>query len=161
MMTENTLCFDQIDSPIGDIGLSFDAAGLHAVEMLNGRAGSHAPGRRAPYPHAGAFERFFDGELDALARLPVVMHGSDFQRRVWSALQDIPPGRTLSYAQLAERIGNRRASRAVGSANGRNALCIVVPCHRVIAADGTLGGYSAGLDVKRWLLRHEGAAFRA
>ncbi|HMB72044.1 MAG TPA: methylated-DNA--[protein]-cysteine S-methyltransferase, partial [Gammaproteobacteria bacterium] len=121
----------------------------------------HEPGRRAPYPHAGAFERFFDGELDALAGLPVVMRGSDFQRRVWAALRKIPPGRTVSYAQLAERIGNPRASRAVGSANGRNPLCIVVPCHRVISADGTLGGFSAGLDVKRWLLRHEGAAFRA
>lgn len=160
-MITNTLCCDLIDSPIGKIRLRFDSAGLHGVDILAAPANEDSPGTRARYPRRDAFERYFGGELDALRDLPVRMQGSDFQRRVWTALREISAGRTLSYAQLAQRIGNARAARAVGSANGRNPLCIVVPCHRVISADGTLGGFSAGLDAKRWLLRHEGATFRA
>lgn len=160
-MNANSLNFDLLESPIGNIQLRFDAAGLHAVDILNSRVPEAAPIGHSPYPHRSAFERYFDGDLDALERLPVVMFGSDFQRRVWTALRKISPGRTLSYAQLAERTGNANAARAVGSANGRNPLCIVVPCHRVISADGSLGGFSAGLETKRWLLRHEGAEFKA
>lgn len=160
-MNAKSLNFDLLESPIGNIQLRFDAAGLHTVDILNGRVPEAAPTGHAPYPHRSAFERYFDGDLDALERLTVVMFGSDFQRRVWTALRTISPGRTLSYAQLAERTGNANAARAVGSANGRNPLCIVVPCHRVISADGSLGGFSAGLETKRWLLRHEGAVFKA
>ena len=83
------------------------------------------------------------------------MPGTPFQRLVWDGLRAIPYGSTLSYAELARRIGRPGASRAVGSANGRNPISIVVPCHRVIAADGTLGGYGGGLDRKEWLLELE------
>ena len=83
------------------------------------------------------------------------MAGTPFQRKVWQGLCAIPYGETMSYAELARRIGHPGASRAVGSANGRNPISIVVPCHRVIAADGTLGGYGGGLDRKEWLLQHE------
>jgi methylated-DNA-[protein]-cysteine S-methyltransferase len=86
------------------------------------------------------------------------MAGTSFQRLVWEGLRAIPYGETISYAELARRIGRPGASRAVGSANGRNPISIVVPCHRVIAADGTLGGYGGGLDRKEWLLQHEIAA---
>lgn len=88
--------------------------------------------------------------------LPIRMQGSDFQLKVWRGLMDIPYGQTWNYGQLARHIGMPGASRAVGNANGRNRLNIIVPCHRVIKADGSLGGYTgAGQDVKKWLLEHE------
>lgn len=154
---------DELDTPIGPLRLEFDDAGLHAVTIVRGSAkdstGDSYP--RKPYPGREAFERYFNGEIDALSDLDVVMNGTTFQNSVWRALRTIPAGETLSYRQLASRVGNERASRAVGTANGRNPLCIVVPCHRVISADGSLGGFSAGLDAKRWLLNHEGAEVRA
>jgi methylated-DNA-[protein]-cysteine S-methyltransferase len=88
--------------------------------------------------------------------LPLDLPGTDFQCRVWAELLNIPFGTAISYAELAERIGQPKAARAVGGANGRNPACIVVPCHRVIATDGTLGGFGYGLDTKAWLLRLEG-----
>jgi len=87
--------------------------------------------------------------------LPLALAGTAFQRSVWSALCDIPCGETISYVELARRVGSPKAFRAAGQANGANPVAIVVPCHRVIAADGSLGGYGGGLDRKRWLLDHE------
>ena len=87
--------------------------------------------------------------------LPLALAGTPFQRRVWQELCNIPYGCAISYAELARRIGKPGASRAVGSANGRNPVSLIVPCHRVIGADGGLGGYGGGLDRKRWLLEHE------
>lgn len=152
---------DEIDTPLGPLQLRFDADGLHAVTILRASQNEtgHETGPRGRYPQRGAFERYFKGDLSALTQLPVVMQGTAFQQRVWEALRTIAPGTTWSYAQLAAEIGNTKATRAVGSANGRNPLCIVVPCHRVISADGSLGGFSAGLDAKRWLLQHEGAQY--
>ena len=89
--------------------------------------------------------------------LPLSPQGTDFQRRVWLALREIPFGRTTSYIEIARRLGDTAAVRAVGAANGRNPLPIVVPCHRVIGADGSLVGFGGGMDRKRWLLHHEGA----
>lgn len=153
---------DRIDTPIGALRLQFDADGLHAVTIVGGR---HTEAQTAAephgiYPHRDAFARYFDGELAALAELQIVLHGTEFQQRVWQALRLIPPGATRSYAHLAKQTGHTRASRAVGTANGANRLHLVVPCHRVIRADGSLGGFSAGIGVKRWLLAHEGAEFR-
>ena len=88
--------------------------------------------------------------------LPLQLQGTDFQKRVWSQLTEIPYGETLSYGELAKRIDNPNASRAVGLANGRNPISILVPCHRVIGADGSLTGYGGGVERKRWLLAHEG-----
>ena len=88
------------------------------------------------------------------------MGGTDFQRSVWDALRTIPAGETLSYAALAERVGRPTAVRAVGLANGTNPIAVIVPCHRVIGSDSSLTGYGGGLDRKRWLLEHEGAAFQ-
>ena len=105
-----------------------------------------------------ALGRDFTGELHALDALPVATGGSAFQRRVWRALRDIPPGTTISYAELALRVERPSAFRAVGLANGANPIGIVVPCHRVIGSDGSLTGYGGGLERKRWLLAHEGAS---
>jgi methylated-DNA-[protein]-cysteine S-methyltransferase len=102
-----------------------------------------------------ALARYFDGDLKAIDDIPVDGAGTDFQRAVWAALREIPCGETRSYSQIAERIGKPKAVRAVGAANGQNPIWLVVPCHRVIGADGSLTGYAGGIDRKRWLLTHE------
>jgi methylated-DNA-[protein]-cysteine S-methyltransferase len=113
--------------------------------------------RAATDPFLQAMEAYFGGEPRALDAVPVDLTGTDFQLSVWEALRKIPPGRTLSYGELAKKIGHPTAVRAVGGANGANPVSLVVPCHRVIASDGTMGGYGWGLERKRWLLAHEGA----
>ena len=108
-------------------------------------------------PAVKQLRRYFAGELCALDELRVETAGTQFQRRVWSALREITVGTTISYGELARRIGKPSASRAVGLANGANSVGIVVPCHRVIGADASLTGYGGGIERKRWLLAHEGA----
>jgi len=110
-----------------------------------------------PATIAKKLEAYFAGEIGALDDLDVDPSGTEFQRAVWAELRRIPAGETISYSQLAQRIGKPRAVRAVGAANGRNPIGIVVPCHRVIGADGSLTGFGGGLHVKRFLLDHEGA----
>lgn len=109
----------------------------------------------APASVTRALHDYFDGKLDALDALPTATGGTPFQREVWKALRSIPAGTTMSYGQLAAKIGRPAASRAVGAANGANPIPIVVPCHRVIGADGSLTGFGGGLDNKKWLLNHE------
>jgi O-6-methylguanine DNA methyltransferase len=99
---------------------------------------------------------YFAGDFVAIKAIPVATGGSVFQRRVWDALRRLPPGSTVSYGALAASLGQPRASRAVGLANGANPVAIVVPCHRVIGGNGALTGYGGGLSRKRWLLKHEG-----
>ncbi len=100
-------------------------------------------------------DEYFSGNLQNFS-LPLAPEGTHFQQSVWKALQTIPYGQTISYKQLAEKVENPKACRAVGTANGRNPIAIIIPCHRVIAADGSLGGYAGGLDTKTTLLRIEG-----
>ena len=111
----------------------------------------------APDPHSlsSAIARYFAGELHAIDSIPVETGGTPFQRKVWSALRNIPCGSTASYGQLAKLIGNPAAVRAVGTANGANPVAVVLPCHRVIGANGSLTGYGGGIERKRWLLDHE------
>jgi len=113
---------------------------------------------RSPPAARRAFEAYFRGEARALEAVPWEASGTPFQLTVWTALCTIPAGETLSYAGLAERIGRPSAVRAVGLANGANPVAVVVPCHRVIGADGSLTGYGGGLTRKRWLLDLEGAS---
>ncbi len=105
-------------------------------------------------------DAYFGGDL-ADFDLPLAATGTPFQRAVWSALRDIPLGTTCTYGQIAERVADRTKTRAVAAAIGRNPIGIVVPCHRVVGADGSLTGYAGGLDRKRWLLDHEAAVFGA
>ena len=104
-----------------------------------------------------ALRAYFNGRCDALDGIDVELNGTSFQRTVWTALRSIRTGTTCSYGELARRIGVPSAVRAVGAANGANPVAIVVPCHRVIGANGTLTGYGGGLERKRWLLEHEAA----
>jgi len=103
---------------------------------------------------------YFSGRLDAIEGLRVASSGSEFQNQVWTALRQIPTGKTLSYGALAKKIGRPAAVRAVGLANGSNPIAIIVPCHRVIGANASLTGYAGGLERKRWLLQHEASAER-
>ncbi|GEJ56290.1 methylated-DNA--[protein]-cysteine S-methyltransferase [Anaeromyxobacter diazotrophicus] len=156
-----------MESPIGELRLVAEDGALVAVFM-----GSPAPAREAAAPGAGEGEGEGEGEervLQEAARqlaawfagertafdLPLAPRGTPFQRRVWEALREIPYGETRSYGQIAARLGAPAAVRAVGAANGRNPLSIVVPCHRVIGASGALTGYAGGLERKKWLLGHE------
>jgi methylated-DNA-[protein]-cysteine S-methyltransferase len=111
--------------------------------------------READGAAARALRRYLDGELDALDELEVDPGGTPFQRAVWTALRRIPAGTTVSYGELARAVGKPRAVRAVGRANALNPIALVIPCHRVIGADGTLTGYAGGLPRKEWLLAHE------
>jgi methylated-DNA-[protein]-cysteine S-methyltransferase len=107
-----------------------------------------------------AIRSYFAGELAAIDDLPVQTAGTAFQREVWRALREIPCGTTVSYGQLAKRIGRPAAVRAVGLANGSNPVGVIVPCHRVIGSNGSLTGYGGGMERKRWLLEHEGVGRR-
>ena len=124
-----------------------------ALERRFGRFTTHQS--RDPAGAVTALTAYAQGDLAALETLEVDPGGTPFQQRVWRALREIPAGRTTSYAALAGTIGSPRAMRAVGAANGRNPIAIVIPCHRVIASDGTLHGYGGGLERKQMLLDHE------
>lgn len=110
---------------------------------------------RNPHGLSEAIARYFAGDLGVIDRLPVQTGGTAFQQEVWHALREIPCGTTTSYGELAKRIGRPAAVRAVGLANGANPVAVVVPCHRVIGANGSLTGYGGGIERKRWLLDHE------
>ncbi|HYM54367.1 MAG TPA: methylated-DNA--[protein]-cysteine S-methyltransferase [Solirubrobacteraceae bacterium] len=151
-----------IDSPIGELLLLGDGEALHGLYMQAGRRPiSVAPGwERSPGAFAGVAEQL--GEYFAGRRtdfdVPLEMEGTPFQLRVWEALREIGYGETISYGELARRIGNPSASRAVGMANGCNPIAVIVPCHRVIGANGTLTGYGGGVERKRLLLDLEARA---
>ena len=142
--------------PNGLVGVDFDVAPAELQRRLERRVGpcTVAPGM---HPAAALLTAYFGGKLVAPQMLQVAPLGTPFQRQVWAALRKIPAGRTISYADLASWIGRPTAVRAVASANGDNPVPIVVPCHRVIGADGSLTGYGGGIERKRWLLKHEGA----
>jgi O-6-methylguanine DNA methyltransferase len=115
----------------------------------------------APPSIIHSLDAYFDGDLGALNRVPIATGGTSFQRAVWKAVRAIKPGTTTSYGEIASSIGRPTASRAVGAANGANPIAIVVPCHRVIGANGTLTGYGGGLPRKQWLLSLEGVKVAA
>jgi len=114
----------------------------------------------ADHPVRAKLMAYVEGDIGAIDNVATMTTGTVFQRKVWAALREIPAGQTWSYGQLAAHVGEPGAARAVGLANGSNPIGVVVPCHRVIGANGTLTGYGGGIERKRWLLRHEGAAFR-
>ncbi|HJV91109.1 MAG TPA: methylated-DNA--[protein]-cysteine S-methyltransferase [Holophagaceae bacterium] len=162
---------ERLASPIGELALVLDAEGrlrtLGWTDLedrwrrdLKVRHGADLPlePARGRSRAAEALEAYFAGDLTALDALPVEPGGTAFQRAVWSALREIPPGTRLTYAQIAARLGRPAALRAVGHANGANPISLVIPCHRLVGADGSLTGYGGGLDRKAWLLAHEGVA---
>ena len=159
----NTFC--HVDSPIGRLLLTCDGMSLTGLYMNpNGKEqsiqGWEEDAGIEPLAHAAQqLSEYFAGTRRDFD-LPLRLQGTVFQQRVWQELTEIPYGTTWSYGQLAKRLGNPNASRAVGLANGQNPISILVPCHRVIGADGSLTGYGGGLERKQWLLTHEGALSR-
>ena len=162
--SSSTLFHTTMESPLGELLLVGDGHALHGLYMQEGRTRKrvHARWTRADEPFEPArrqlVEYFAGHRTDFDLRLSIA--GTPFQERVWRALQDIPYGETISYGELARRIGQPEEARAVGAANGRNPISIVVPCHRVIGADGKLVGYGGGLERKRLLLDLEAGALR-
>jgi methylated-DNA-[protein]-cysteine S-methyltransferase len=162
---------DRMDTPIGELLLVADLDGnlratfwtdreAHLYDALQRHYGKDAFTLRPGCDPSGltsALGRYFAGELAVIDNLPVQTAGTPFQREVWQELREIPCGTTISYAELAKRIGRPNAVRAVGLANGSNPVGVVVPCHRVIGSNGSLTGYGGGIDRKRWLLQHERA----
>ena len=159
---------EQLKSPIGVVLLATDEAGAvraldfkgfekrfkRFIERHCGRDAT-AEKRRGPASIPSALTAYFDGDLTAINTVPIASIGTTFQRKMWMALRKIPAGTTLAYGAFAKRIRRPTAIRAVGAANGANPISIIVPCHRLVGADGSLTGYGGGLKRKRWLIDHE------
>jgi len=161
-----------IETPVGPLIAVATERGLCALEFQRGRQLSplpaHLRGRDpAAMRTAGArshvdrtrewLERYFAGRFDDLEPPPLDVHGTPFELAVWREMRKVAIGSVSTYAALAARLGCPRGARAVGAASGRNPVCIIIPCHRIVGSDGSLVGYGGGLETKRWLLQHEGA----
>lgn len=155
------LCFSTYQSPVGELLMTSDGKAMTGLYPASHRAPPRVVGTRDDAFFTGVRDQlkaYFSGRLEAfeIALEPV---GTAFQQRVWAALRTIPLGAQRTYGAMALMLGKPSASRAVGLANGKNPISIIVPCHRVVGANGTLTGYAGGLEMKRWLLEHE-ASFR-
>jgi methylated-DNA-[protein]-cysteine S-methyltransferase len=159
-----TLIGTTVDTPFGDISLIGSEECLHVASFSNDLDGLRdrlppslrlEPVRRGDSSAAAALREYFAGDVGALDAVAVSQPGGPFHARVWEAMRGVAAGTTVSYAELAARAGAPRAVRAAGSACARNAICLFVPCHRIVRSDGSLGGYYYGLDTKRRLLEHE------
>jgi methylated-DNA-[protein]-cysteine S-methyltransferase len=153
------MLYTSFDSPIGELLAVGDGRTLHGLHMQEGRTAIavRPEWEAADEPFAelrAQLDDYFSGRRTDF-EVPLTLGGSPFQRRVWRALQDIPYGETITYGEQARRVGVPSAPRAVGAANGRNPICVIVPCHRVIGADGSLTGYGGGVERKRALLELE------
>ena len=162
------LWFDHVASPLGMVTLVATDSALCALDFPFGRSRMLAwlrsrfarvalKRRDDPNGYATHVRAYFSGDFGALDAIAVDSGGTPFQEQVWSTLRTIPVGATMSYREVAEVLRQPRAIRAVGLANARNPVCLVIPCHRVIGSDGRLRGYASGIWRKRWLLQHEGA----
>lgn len=154
-----TTYFTEMESPVGRLVLTSDGETITGLLLPVHATGVPSDARRRDslgvfQTTLGQLRAYFEGDLRDFD-LPLHMEGTRFQKTVWNELRQIPYGVTISYGELARRVGNANASRAVGLANGRNPVPIIVPCHRVIGANGSLTGYGGGLDCKRALLAHE------
>ncbi len=147
-----------VDTPVGELIMYSDGTNLTRLSPVEHRVPTALEQRNdsvEPFPLVKRqLGEYFEGKRTTFD-VPISLGGTEFQARVWEELQKIPHGTTISYGELSRRIGNEKASRAVGLANGRNPVCIIVPCHRVIGADGSLTGYAGGLPMKRTLLEVE------
>jgi O-6-methylguanine DNA methyltransferase len=159
-----SLFYSRIDSPVGSLVIGVSDQGLAIIEFDRGELPKNRLAQSAHWQESPArtelvvheLREYFDGKRREFA-VPLDLHGTDFQKKCWKALLKIPYGKTRTYADIARAVGSPQGFRAVGMANHDNPIPIVVPCHRVLASDGTLGGYGGGLDVKRKLLELEGA----
>ncbi|MBZ9630919.1 methylated-DNA--[protein]-cysteine S-methyltransferase [Salegentibacter sp. LM13S] len=143
-----------LKTPLGTAKISGDEAGVSAIQILDEEISSSKEIPDFLQSAAQQLNDYFKGNLEKF-NLKLSPKGTDFQQKVWKALSEIPFGKTCSYLELSRKLGDEKAIRAVASANGKNPLWVVVPCHRVIGSDGSLTGYAGGLHRKQWLLNHE------
>ena len=153
------LAYSIVPSPVGPLLIAGDETGLKLINFQDGRHAQEpdpewVENRRPLNEAIRQLESYFAGRLQRFS-LNLALEGTAFQRKVWRTLQTIPYGKTLSYGEIARKIGKPQAARAVGAANGQNPLSIIVPCHRVIGQDGDLVGYGGGLPIKKTLLALE------
>ena len=148
--------FSYMNSPIGRLSILVDEQGILEIRFPNNSADLPSTSESSEFVEQAIdqLHAYFDGRLKDFD-LPLSLNGTDFQKNVWAQLQKISYGATASYQDVAISIGNPGASRAVGMANNKNRIPIVIPCHRIIGSDGSLTGFAGGLDTKRWLLAHE------
>ena len=155
-----------IPTPLGDLQVMMSESAIvlcefsdHQARITKHLAKHHAGAKivdiKAPKQISAAFENYFSGNVDALNALAFSPSGTAHELKIWHYLRTVPAGTTQSYGEMAKNLNS--SPRAVGGANGRNAIALIIPCHRIIGADGTLTGYAGGLERKQWLLRHEGA----
>jgi methylated-DNA-[protein]-cysteine S-methyltransferase len=168
-MTTYTFSLEHLDTPTGRIVLMSEGNVLRVLDWENKAArmqrllqkhyGNNVHLQPATQPSEAllALQAYFNGDIEAVNHIQTATNGTEFQKAVWNALRTIPAGQTMSYGELATTIGNPKASRAVGLANGSNPIAIIVPCHRVIGANSSLTGFGGGLERKHWLLDHENA----
>jgi len=160
---------DRVASPMGEIHLVAREGRLLALDFADCRermmrqlslrfGGVELVPGRDPFGFSTKLRDYLRGTLDALDAARVDTGGTEFQRQVWRALRRVSAGRTASYGEIARAVGRPKAMRAVGAANSRNPIALVIPCHRIVGANGQLTGYAGGLERKRWLLEHEQAA---
>jgi len=142
------------ESPVGLIEITASNSGITSVDFVKKRSGKVRNNEHATVCTSQLYE-YFNKERKIFS-LSLDLYGTDFQKRVWNELLNIPYGKTLSYLQLAIKLGDKKSIRAVGTANGKNPIAIIIPCHRVIGSKGDLVGYGGGLDKKKFLLEHEG-----
>ncbi len=146
-----------LPTPLGTAQILGTTEGVTEIKIIDRNSTHYKTSTAGPVQTCSKeLSAYFKGELQKFS-FPLTPRGTDFQKRVWQILQEIPYGETITYLEQARRLGNVKAIRAVASANGRNPLWVVVPCHRVIGSDGSLTGYAGGLWRKKWLLEHEGA----
>lgn len=146
-----------VHTPLGIAKLEGDEKGLASVSILNEDVGTTTIIPEVLEDAVYQLQEYFSGQREAFS-LTLNAEGTDFQKRVWTELLEIPYGKTISYLALSRKLGDAKAIRAVAAANGKNPLWIIVPCHRVIGSDGSLTGYAGGLHRKKWLLNHESPA---
>jgi len=149
----NQLYSSFVDTPIGIVNVEASDQAIHAIRFVD-KPNHSSPSNDMSEKAKGQLIEYFNGERQQF-ELPLECSGSDFQQQVWQKLENIPFGETKSYQDIAKTLSNPKAYRAVGSANGKNRIAIVIPCHRVIASNGKLAGYAYGEDKKAWLLSHE------
>ncbi len=161
-----TLDATTLSTPVGDLALVarhdvLVAAGFDTVEAMTARLDDEPVTVRSDLGRlSAAVTAYFDGDVHALDDLPVSQPGGDFHQAAWKVMREVPPGETITYAELAARAGNPQAVRAAGSACARNLIAPIVPCHRIVRTGGALGGYYYGLPTKEWLLAHESRCTR-
>jgi methylated-DNA-[protein]-cysteine S-methyltransferase len=149
----------QVETPIGAFRAVVVDGAVRTAMFVDGNSMKNRGARRDSNGVHLALAAYFAGEVDALDAIRCDPQGTDFKQQVWKLLREVPAGTTVSYSELAARVGAPGAARAVGTANATNPICLIIPCHRVIRTGGGLGGYGFGLERKRWLLAHEAPAF--